>query len=173
MTLSRGIKGNIIPLTAESVKDIFTYDSEEGILRWKVNGMKVRAGQPVGSPDKVGRLRTTYNYKNYLVYHLIWLFVYGRLPEKEIDHIDRNPGNNKLANLRECSHAENLRNAGARTNNKTGHVGIFWDERRGKYLANLMKDGVTHHIGRYHTLEEAVAARKAFADALFGEFAPK
>ena len=46
----------------------------------------------------------------FIVARLCWLLHYGDWPENTIDHIDRNPLNNKIENLRDVTQAENNRN---------------------------------------------------------------
>lgn len=67
--------------------------------------------------EKTGNYRRvqlyyTYNGKHISVHRLMWEVFYGKIPEGyEIDHIDRNPSNNALNNLRLVTHSENAKNA--------------------------------------------------------------
>ena len=45
-----------------------------------------------------------------------------------IDHIDNNPANNNVKNLRWCSQKDNLANQGKRENNKSGFKGVSFDK---------------------------------------------
>ena len=47
----------------------------------------------------------------YLVHRIVYEAFFGQIPAGyEIDHIDRDPANNAISNLRVCTHAENMRN---------------------------------------------------------------
>jgi hypothetical protein len=97
------------------------------------------------------------------VHRIIWAMHYGEWPKKEIDHIDGNPFNNRIENLREVDHLTNGRNQRTPINNTSGACGIWQDKRYsklGKWGARIKVDYKTKHIGMFDTFEEAVAARK-------------
>lgn len=77
---------------------------------------------------------------------------------KEIDHVDRNPLNNKRSNLRLCSHMENMWNA-KRKNNKYGCVGIRPICDGNKWQATITSNYKRYHLGTFKTKEEAIKAR--------------
>ena len=88
-----------------------------------------------------------------------------------VDHINRNPQDNRKCNLRFCTQKENSRNTSlCRKHHSTGHIGIQITPY-GKYNARIEADGKHHHIGNFDTLEEAIAARNAAEDYYHGEFA--
>lgn len=70
-----------------------------------------------------------------------------------VDHINRNPLDNRLTNLRVTTRSVNQCNRGLQSNNTSGHRGVYLV--RGKYSARLKRNGVTHHLGVYATVEEA------------------
>lgn len=88
---------------------------------------------------------------------------------KQIDHINLNPLDNRLSNLRQCSHAENMRNVKIRKNNSTGYKGVHIHQ--GKYRAGIRFNGKTHHLGLFATALEAAKAYDDKAIELHGEFA--
>ena len=51
--------------------------------------------------------------------------------------------------------------------NTSGVKGVSWDCSRGKWKASLMIGGVTHHLGRYTKIEEAIAARTLAEERYF------
>jgi len=87
-----------------------------------------------------------------------------------VDHIDGNPLNNSLSNLRKATHAENIRNM-----HKDKTVGVNYNKYNGKYrwIPRLMLNGKSIWLGTYETEEEATLIRKEASLKYFGEFAPK
>jgi len=84
------------------------------------------------------------------------------IPEgKEIDHIDRNKLNNQRENLRAVTRSQNCHNADLRSNNISGHRGVFFDQERQKWCAFLTINGIRMRLGRYNTIEEAIAVRES------------
>jgi hypothetical protein len=91
----------------------------------------------------------------------------------EIDHADKNPRNNQKYNLRDCTHAENLRNKSVRSDNVTGITGIGWDKSRNKWIGRLTINGKRIFRKRYDNLEDAIYNRLKAEKQYFGEFAPQ
>lgn len=100
-------------------------------------------------------------------HRVAWAIHYGEWPAGQVDHINGDQTDNRIANLRCVSDAENKRNLSLRAKNKTGHHGVWWDERRGKYQAYIAEDKRRVSLGRFDRLEDAVAARQA-AEARLG-----
>ena len=73
-----------------------------------------------------------------------------------VDHINRCKLDNRKCNLRACSQKQNCYNQKIRSTNKTGYIGISYDNKRKKFVATIGKK----RIGRYGTIEEAVKARE-------------
>ena len=89
----------------------------------------------------------------------------------KIDHRDGNGLNNRRANLRTCTHTQNLRNRGAQANNKCGFKGVSWHKQHGMWRAQIQVSGRQKHLGYFPTHEAAYAAYCAAAAELHGEFA--
>jgi hypothetical protein len=85
----------------------------------------------------------------------------GHWPKREIDHIDGNRSNNRLANLREVTPQQNTRNSARRKDNKTGAVGVYWFRRTRRWCASITVAGKQRHLGYFGSFTEAAAARKA------------
>lgn len=93
--------------------------------------------------------------------------------ESTVDHINRNPRDNRLSNLRLCTLQENNLNKGVRKDSKSGVKGISIEQnKKSKYKARIQFNGRRITIGYFQTMEEAECAYKEKARELFGEYAP-
>jgi hypothetical protein len=78
-----------------------------------------------------------------------------------VDHIDGDKTNNIWSNLKEVSASGNMRNTRLRRNNKSGHVGVWFEESRQKWVAEIVaNDRKKRFLGRYDRLEDAISARQ-------------
>jgi hypothetical protein len=98
-------------VTAEVVRSMIAYEPETGALTWV---QSPRYGIPVGSPvgciNGRGYVVVTLLGKKFTGHRLAWLLHHGEWPREVIDHINRNPSDNRIANLRDVSQAVNLKN---------------------------------------------------------------
>lgn len=88
-----------------------------------------------------------------------------------IDHVNRNPLDNRRANLRLANANENSTNQKASVNNKTGVRGIYQSPYNGKYVAQVQFEKRKYHVGTFESLEEASKARDKVAKKVQGDFA--
>ncbi len=151
--------------TQEEVKRLFDYDPMTGFCtRLTRPARNVRIGQGLGwiqnCAGGLNYLKTEIDYKQYLVHRLIWLWMTGQMPEKDIDHIDGNGLNNVWSNLREATRSQNMRNAKIRTDNKSGQAGVSFHARSRKWRASINTGvGTKKHLGYYDNLQDAIVAR--------------
>jgi len=139
---------------------VLSYCPLSGYFTWKsFRGGKARAGSLAGAIDSKGYVQIKINGKLYLAHRLAWFYASGQWPDSHIDHIDRNPKNNAIANLRLCSHAENHQNIDVRSDNSSGVTGVSWIKKSQKWLAYINRNGVRHRIGLFASIDSAVAAR--------------
>ena len=87
-----------------------------------------------------------------------------------VDHIDNNPLNNQISNLRWATNKENQQNSKLSKINESGVKGVSFHKSRNKWMAHIKIDGTEIHLGYYLTLEEAKQARINKANAVFGLF---
>ncbi|ARK26107.1 hypothetical protein SporoP37_00275 [Sporosarcina sp. P37] len=90
-----------------------------------------------------------------------------------VDHIDGDTLNNKRANLRECTHQQNIMNQKTRIDNTSGCTGVNFCKVKCRWRARIHVDGRDKHLGYFESLTEAEGARKAAEIHYFGEFRRK
>ena len=140
-----------------SIRDIIHYDPASGEFRWITKpSYKIREGSIAGTVRADGYRIIMIEGVRYYAHRLAWYLYYGDWPSKWIDHIDRNPSNNRIANLREVTYSENAQNSRPRTNSSRPAKGISL--YRGKFQVSIGVDKRQYHIGTFSTFEEAVEA---------------
>lgn len=146
----------------ESVKEYFEY--RDGNLFWKKCDAKwVKVGSLVGSLRKDGYRMSKFKGKKWLVHRLIYLWHYGELPAM-LDHIDKNPENNRIENLRPTDKRLNGYNRNAPVNSSSGVPGVSWDTKQQKWAVRFKKNGKYEFHGYYSDKEEAIYVRKKIQD---------
>ena len=148
-------------ITYDRLKELLEYDPETGKFFWRVARGSRAAGAETGCVGPEGYVHICVDRTLYLAHRLAWLYVHGYLPEHGLDHIDRDPSNNRVENLREVSQVCNARNCGNRNNNTSGVKGVWWHKRTGKWHAQIAVNERQFHLGYYDDFTEAVCARLA------------
>lgn len=151
-------------LTADQAKDLFIL--EEGVLINRVmRGRRAMPGMMAGTPNGDGYLCVKVNGVRYRVHRIIWLMTYSQWPVGQIDHINGVRDDNRIENMRDVSVTGNQQNQHKRIDNTSGVTGVTSD--RGCWIAKIRANGQRLHLGRFKTLEEAAAARRA-AEVSYG-----
>ncbi len=89
------------------------------------------------------------NRKIYIHWDII-----GRKKGFDVDHINRNPLDNRKVNLRHCTRSENIMNVGLTKQNTTGYKGVSFHKRYKVYRAKIAFNGVRYEIGEYKTAKD-------------------
>lgn len=124
-----------------------------------------------GALDALGYYRLTVDGKVYYCHRLAWLLHTAQEPVGLVDHINGDKSDNRINNLRLCTHQQNLLNRGKNKNNTTGFKGVTLIKSTGRFCAHIAIDRVNKHLGVYATAEAAAAAYARAAAKLHGEYA--
>lgn len=141
-------------LTQERLRQLVRYDPLTGaFVRLQAGGKRAtrpdRIGSPAGSVGSNGYLYLSVAGKRYSAHRLAWFYSYGAWPS-QVDHLNRDRADNRLANLREVSTTENNRNTAAR--------GYWWHPGARKWRAGITVDGRNVHLGYFADEADARAA---------------
>lgn len=149
-------------LTQWELKKQLDYNPQTGVMKWKIKKRGSNyVGQIIKCEDNNGYLICRINQQNHRVHRLAWLYMKGYIPEHGIDHINGNKKDNSISNLREVSQSCNLRNCGNFKNSHSGVRGVFWDNSREKWLAEIVICRRKVHLCRSNDFDEAVCHRYA------------
>jgi len=162
-------------LSQKELKRILCFNSNTGVFTWKVSRANnaIKIGSIAGCIDPNGYIVIRYQGKAFLAHRLVFLYLYGYYPENQIDHIDRDPGNNIPKNLREVTTSCNMRNSNLIRSNNSGVKGVYRCNTRKKWVATVYLYGKRCHLGNYVDFGEAVCARLAGEQSLNWEYCDK
>ncbi len=146
---------------------VFSHKRAKGSI-----GCGGKGGFLKGCPDKDGYLKVTLHkdgiQKTPKVHTLMALTYLGGAVA---DHIDRNPANNQLSNLRPCSLSQNRANAKINSNNTSGYKGVCWCKGRKRWKALIQFNKKPIGLGLFKEKTDAARAYDEAAIRLFGVFA--
>lgn len=150
-------------LTAEALRAILHYDPETGHFTWLEDRGRIRVGDRAGSLQWLGRTAYLYiciDHKQHRAHRLAWLYMTGKWPEDMLDHRDGDGSNNRFANLREATGAQNSQAPNKRMlpQNTSGYTGVSTKKGRNKWNASIAVNRRRIYLGSFSTAEEASAA---------------
>ncbi len=144
----------------QELQEKYTYVPKTGLLYHN------RLGRVVGSKNEFG-LSFGYGTRSLKVHRVAWKMVTGRDPVAEIDHINRDPYDNRWVNLREATRSQQLANRVM----PSKHLKGTFPTKRNTWEAHIRKDGKKIYLGTFDTEIEAHLAYCYHAEQLHGEFA--
>lgn len=154
-----------LPSQAE-LHRLLDYDPEAGTFTWKPRGVS-------GWDDRwAGREAFPCTYNGYRVGSLLgrgsiaahrvaFKYVHGLDAPGEVDHINGDRSDNRIANLRAATITQQRRNAARPRHNTSGHMGVRFRADKGRWHAYITECNRYRHIGYFDTEQQAMAARKA------------
>lgn len=121
--------------------------------------------------DRLGYKAGNILSKRYLAHRVIWAMQTGAHAVSDIDHIDRDPTNNKWSNLRLATRSENQANRASSRNSTSKYLGVYWHKRDKRWEASIQRAGVRARLGYFHCEIEAARRYDIAAMEVHGSFA--
>lgn len=149
-----------------AIRRAVAYEPKTGAFRWKQDRGPVRAGDRAGYLDCGGYLVIRISGADLKAHRVAWALMTGRWPRLALDHADGRRGNNRWANLRLATTAQNGANRQAANINKLtrGARGV-WLAPSGQWRARVSTSFTAP------TKALALAARERAMRMLHGAFA--
>lgn len=160
---------------ASRLSKLVYYNPETGDFIWKKRegqdvGSKVFnstwAGKRAGKVEKDGYVRISLKVSGrshwIRAHRLAWYMVYGALPVNEVDHVNQQKGDNKIANLRDVTRTQNMRNRPMLGRNTSGVNGVCWSKSARKWQSYGQDGGKFKVLGTFHDIEKASSVANAF-----------
>lgn len=171
----------------ELLRQLLRYEPDTGNLYWKernvllFNATKARsaehacaqwnsrlAGKEAFTSDDGKGYRSGLIFKKiYSAHRIIWTMFYGTAPTNQIDHINGIRSDNRISNLRVVSSKENSKNRALRSDNSSGHTGVYFVKKTCRWTCTISVDGKSMYLGVFADKDDAIAARKE-AEAKYG-----
>ena len=146
-------------LTQARLKQLLHYDPDTGVFIRTTSTGSTKAGAAVGTAHCKGYYCAMVDYKKYLLHRLAFLYMTGEWPEHDVDHINGVRTDNRWANLRPATSAENRQNIRrAKSNSASGVLGVSWHRGAGKWQAQIKHEGKTRALGLFLNPDDAHAA---------------
>ena len=154
--------------------ELLSYDPETGILIWRKRDLKWfkskrdcdawntrYAGKITNYIHKFGYVVVRLQGRRVRAHQIAYAMATGEWPKLQIDHINGDRADNRIANLRHVDHATNCKNTKRHKHNTSGTSGVYWHRRDRKWVARIGTTKAGSFIGSFTDLNKAVQARKA------------
>ncbi len=134
------------------LSSLLKYDEETGLFSWRVQRGPVKAGSLCLNKDREGYIRIGIDRRLYFAHRLAWFYVYGTWPFYLLDHCNCVKDDNRISNLREASHSQNLANSVPR---RLGKKGAYRTKDGKKWYSQITVNGQVTYLGSFNTETEA------------------
>lgn len=167
-------------LSIEYLEECFTANFEEGYLIWNKRPIshfnKERTYKIWNTKYSGTRAGNIYTRKSgyqsyqvgiqdisYLVHRVIYALYHKKWPDFDIGHANGNPLDNRISNLGDVPHSDNMKFTKLKKQNKSGVNGVYWSEKRGRWMIMIIqKSPVKPFLTQTLDMFEAVCARKSY-----------
>ena len=148
-------------LTQLELKRVWNYNPATGLFtRLMSNNNFVKVGDIAKSHNGEGYVQIGINRIYYGAHRLAFLYMIGKWPDIQCDHINGIRDDNRWDNLRQATKTINAQNThGLRTDNTSGYAGVTWSKQKQKWDAQIKVNSKTIHLGFFDCKHQAGAYR--------------
>lgn len=157
-----------------TLEECLSYDPNTGEFHYRLIwwNSHLKPGDRAGSFKKrKGYRQIIFKGRWYQEHRLAWFFVHGRWPVDQLDHVNGDRADNRIANLREATNAQNARNRTTPRNSSTGIKGVHYNKKLEKWVVHAGSGRGKRYVGLYPSLLAAEIARGQASAIFHGKFA--
>lgn len=152
-------------ISQAEVRGRYDYNQDTGIFTCKATG------KVAGVPNARGYLFVRLGGRNVGLHRLVFMWMYGHWPLDMVDHVNGNPSDNRLVNVRPATATQNAQNKRPYGENNYGYKGVR-RRKDGRWQACITVNGHKRLIrGTYESAYAAHRAYRRYATENFKEFA--
>lgn len=167
-------------ISVETLRQLLHYNPDTGVLSWRIRPVSLckderawkiwnarYAGREALTANSNGARQGNIFGRRVYAHRAAYALHYGAWPKDVIDHINGNPADNRIANLRAVDQRTNMLNQKERCTNTSGATGVTLFSRNQKWRAQITVNGRNKALGYFTDFDEAVKARR-LAEVRFG-----
>jgi HNH endonuclease len=152
-----------------TLREYFHYNPDNGHLTWKVSKGGAQCGNVVNASAGGGHKQVVVNRQKCYLHRIAWVMYYGKGPgDLDVDHINGQPGDNRIKNLRLVTRSENQANRKLNNDNKSGVRSVTRNKNSKKWRAEIKFRG-KQYARHYEDKTHAIAACCLAEYRLFGD----
>ena len=158
----------------ELLRKLLRYEPETGKLFWMPRPLEMFAtknafgtwntrwanAEAFTSIDGRGYKQGHFSGKHLRAHRVVWAVHFGSWPKNEIDHINGNRSDNRIENLRDVPHRDNMKNMSVSRANTSGQIGVDWSKKDKCWRAFIGVGGSRRYLGSFIEKHDAISARK-------------
>lgn len=153
-----------LDLTQERLKQMLRYDPETGVFtRIRANGT-AKVGDVAGTRKPDGYRAISIDGRLYQANRLAWLYMTGDWPPELVDHRDRDPSNDRWANLRAATPSQNAGNSATKIRSISGVKGVHWNKAMRRWCAQVKVERKIAHTSYHTSIDSAADPRLAHSE---------
>lgn len=157
-----------IALSPEVLRQLLRYEPETGKMYWRerpnAQFSAKFANTEAGRVDRKGYVKISVLGVSLRGHRVVWALSFGEWPSEDIDHINGQRSDNRIANLRLAGPDQNNKNRAVSKNSKTGIIGVMRFGRR--WRANIWHAGRNVYLGTFPCIGRAIRMRRDAQRAL-------
>lgn len=161
------------PISLNELRAQFLYDPETGLWIWKSINKYMppeRLGSRAGYRHHSGRWVLKVGDKGINAARIAYFYMTGQWPSVDVDHKNGDVADDRWENLRLATRAQNNRNVGKKSRNRSGVKGVSWHAATGKWISRITVNYKQIHLGVFDDFEEAVRVYREASIRLHGSF---